>query len=61
LPNLLISLVLGSAIAYYLKDFSTGISFVPTIPSKLPSFTVPDLTFQNVKTLASSAFAIAIL
>ena len=61
LPPLLIALVLWSALAYYLKTFSPDLSFVPTIPSKLPSFSIPDLTLENIKKLASSAFAIAIL
>jgi SulP family sulfate permease len=60
-PNLLISLVLGSALAVYLKPFSSWLSFVPAIPSKLPDFWIPNLSYDNIKTLASSAFAIAIL
>ncbi|MDD5770283.1 MAG: SulP family inorganic anion transporter, partial [Candidatus Gracilibacteria bacterium] len=38
IPNLLIALILGSLIAYYLHFFSKGLTFVPAIPSKLPDF-----------------------
>lgn len=60
-PNLLIALVVGSVIAYYLKSFSSGITFVPAIPSKLPDFSIPNLTSGNIKMLAGPAFAVAIL
>lgn len=61
IPNLLIALVLWSVLAYFLKNFSSNITFVPTIPSKLPSFAIPELTLENIRTLASSALAVAIL
>lgn len=61
IPNLLVALILWSALAYYLKWFTNWLSFVPAIPSKLPSFWIPQLSFDNIKTLASSAFAVAIL
>nr|MDD3719942.1 SulP family inorganic anion transporter [Candidatus Gracilibacteria bacterium] len=61
IPNLLVSLILGSTLAYFLKSYSDGLTFVPAIPSKLPDFGIPYLSFDNIKTLASSAFAVAIL
>lgn len=61
IPNLLVSLILWSALAYFLKAFSDWLTFVPAIPSKLPDFWIPALSFDNIKALASSAFAVAIL
>ncbi len=61
IPNLLVALILGSLIAYFFKEHFSGKDFVEAIPSKLPSFSVPSLSMGNIRTLASWAFAIAIL
>lgn len=61
IPNLLVALIAGSTLAYFLKSYSTDITFVPMIPSKLPGFSMPDFSMENIKMLAGPAFAIAIL
>ncbi|HFC05107.1 MAG TPA: SulP family inorganic anion transporter, partial [Rhizobiales bacterium] len=61
LPNLLIALIAGSALAYYLNDGTNGIILVGKIPGHLPPFSVPDLSFDALRLMAPNAFAIALL
>jgi SulP family sulfate permease len=61
LPHLLIAMVLGSVLAILLGGADRGIRFVQEIPAKLPPFEIPELTMSNFRTLASNAFAVALL
>lgn len=61
IPNLLIGMVVGSIIAYLLKDTSDGIVLVGEIPGQLPPLSSPDFSFDTIKTLAPEAFAVALL
>ena len=58
---MLIAMVLGSFIAILLGGELNGIETVGKIPSNLPPFRVPDLTFQNIKLLSSGAMVLALL
>ena len=62
-PNLLIGMVLGSILALYLSKIqpSINIAIVGEIPAHLPPLSMPDLSFSTISTLASEAFAIALL
>ncbi|CAC9457524.1 Sulfate permease [uncultured Gammaproteobacteria bacterium] len=62
-PNLLIGMVLGSVLAFYLPRFgiSTNIALVGEIPAHLPPLSMPNFSFSTFSTLASEAFAIALL
>ena len=61
LPNLLIALVAGSLLAYYLNDGTNGITLVGKIPGRLPPFSVPELSFEGLRQMAPNAFAVALL
>ncbi|MBE9563232.1 MAG: SulP family inorganic anion transporter, partial [Proteobacteria bacterium] len=61
LPNLLIGMVVGSIVAIYLQNFTTGIKLVGEIPAQLPPLTIPDFSFATIKMLAPEAFVIALL
>jgi SulP family sulfate permease len=61
IPHLLVAMVLGSVIAQLVGGETRGISFVGEMPAKLPPFNMPELTLPNVRNLAGSAFAVALL
>ena len=61
LPNMLIALIIGSAIAVLIGGESRGIKFVGEIPAHLPPFSSPDFSLQTIKQLAPQAFAVALL
>jgi SulP family sulfate permease len=58
---MLIAMVLGSVLAILLGGDASGIETVGKIPSNLPPFRVPDLTYDNVKILSSGAMVLALL
>jgi len=61
IPNLLIGMVVGSVIAFTLKDTVDGITLVGEIPGRLPPFSKPDFSFDTITALAPEAFAVALL
>jgi len=61
LPNLLVGMVVGSLVAIYFKDFTTGIKLVGEIPAQLPPLSTPDFSLATIKMLAPEAFAVALL
>lgn len=60
-PNLLIGMVVGSILAFSLKNNSDAIKLVGEIPAHLPPLSMPEFSFQTIKTLAPEAFAVALL
>jgi len=58
---MLIAMVLGSVLALLLGGEVNGIESVGDIPSNLPPFRIPDLTYHNVQTLSSGAMVLALL
>jgi SulP family sulfate permease len=60
-PNLLIGMVVGSVLAYFLKGSTDSIQLVGEIPAQLPPLSSPVFTFETVKKLAPEAFAVALL
>lgn len=61
MPNLLIALFVGGALAQFLGGEEAGIAMVSAIPAQLPPFSMPDITFASIKMLAPEAFAVALL
>ena len=61
IPNLLIGMVVGSVIAYLLKDMSEGITLIGEIPGNFPPLSTPDFSLDTIKALAPEAFAVALL
>lgn len=59
-PGLLVGMVVGSILAFVLKDL-TEIKLVGEIPSHLPPLSTPDFSFATIQTLAPEAFAVALL
>lgn len=60
-PNLLIALIVGAVITYFLGAESQGIKMVGEIPAHLPPMSTPDFSFKTLKELAPAAFAVALL
>jgi len=60
-PNLLIGMVVGSLVAYGLKDIAEGIVLVGEIPGGLPPLSSPDFSISTITALAPGAFAVALL
>ncbi|MBT8260932.1 MAG: SulP family inorganic anion transporter, partial [Bacteroidia bacterium] len=58
---MLIAMVLGSILAIVLGGEANGIETVGKIPSNLPPFRIPDLSYSNVKLLSSGAMVLALL
>ncbi len=61
IPNLLIGMIVGSFIAFGLKDSVEGIALIGEIPGHLPPLSTPDFSFETLTALAPEAFAVALL
>lgn len=61
LPNYLIALVAGTAVGIILADAGGTVAVVGPIPSVTPSPIVPAIGLSDFSTLASAAFAIALV
>ncbi len=60
-PYLLVGMIVGSLAAMAFGKFTNEIKLVGEIPASLPPFSVPDLSFSTVQSLAGEAFAVALL
>ena len=60
-PNLLVGLIVGSFVAFYLNGEKNNIELVGEIPAHLPPLSVPDFSFASIRMLAPEAFAVALL
>lgn len=61
LPNLLIGMVAGSVLAFFLQDYTSGIKLVGEIPAHLPPLSMPEFSLETIRMLAPEAFAVALL
>jgi SulP family sulfate permease len=61
LPHLLIGMLVGSLCCLILDGSNNGVSLVGALPGTLPPFSIPDLSADTVQSLASGAFAVALL
>ena len=61
LPNLLIGMLVGGFVAFYLSNFTQTIETVGVMPAYLPPLSMPDFSLNTLKSLAPEAFAIALL
>ncbi len=60
-PGLLVSLVLGSAVAVLLDAANNGVAMVAALPSALPAFAPPPVSAYDISMLTSAAAAIALI
>ena len=61
LPNLLMGMIAGGALAYYLGGEAAGLKMIGSIPSDLPPFSVPDINLDTLQEIGANAFAVALL
>lgn len=61
LPNVLITVVICTLLAYFLQYEGRGGAVVGLVPSGLPGFKIPDVEFSNVMHLIVSAGVIGLL
>ena len=60
-PNLLIGMLLGGILAFFLGNFTESIKTVGVMPAYFPPVSIPDFSLGALKSLAPEAFAIALL
>ena len=60
-PNLLIGMLIGGFIAFYLSGFTDSIKTIGVMPAYFPPLSTPDFSLSSLKALAPEAFAIALL
>ena len=60
-PGLLIAMIAGSILAYFVGAESHDIKLVGELPRSLPSFSMPDLSLETIRQLGSGALAVALL
>lgn len=60
-PNYLIGLVFGSLLAYALNAEAHGVQFVQSVPTGIPQFAVPSFSLDDLRSLSSGAFALALI
>lgn len=61
LPNLLIAMIFGTAIALFIGIDAFHIPVVGKMPRGLPSFNIPEFNYRIITDLIPSAFAVAML
>jgi SulP family sulfate permease len=60
-PNLLVAMIVGGGLAYWLGADQHSIAMVGELKAQLPPLSKPDLSYGMVTSLASEAFAVAML
>ena len=60
-PNLLIGMLVGGVLAFYLSGLTDTIKTVGAMPAYFPPLSTPDFSLNSLKELAPEAFAIALL
>ena len=58
---MLLAMLLGSVLSVVLGGISVGVETVGNIPSNLPPFRIPDLSYENINVLSSGAMVLALL
>ncbi len=61
LPHLLLGLIVGSTIAFYIGADAHQIKLIGKIPAQLPPLSTPEFSLQTIRMLAPQAFAVALL
>jgi sulfate permease, SulP family len=61
LPDLLLAVIAATAAVWYWELDGQGVRIVGEIPAALPSFQLPEVQWERVRTLSSGALAIAML
>jgi len=60
-PGMLLAMIIGSLIAFFIGAEAYNISLVPAIPASLPPSSAPDFSISVIRQLAEGALAVALL
>ncbi len=60
-PNLLVAMIIGSVLAYFIKGSEHGVRLVGKLSANLPPFSIPNFERLEIEELMPYAFAIALL
>lgn len=60
-PYMLLAMIVGSVYCWLIDGVSHGVSMVGAMPSQLPPFSMPLLSFETLRELAPGAMAVAII
>jgi SulP family sulfate permease len=60
-PGMLYAIIIGGIMAYFVGGKEAGITLVGSLPSSLPTFSLPDFSLESIQTLFSGALAVAVL
>ncbi len=61
IPNLLVAMIAGSVLAFFIKGSEHGVTLVGKLSAGLPPFSVPSFTRLELEELVPYAFAVALL
>jgi SulP family sulfate permease len=61
LPNLLVGMIVGSVLAYFLGGEAAGLKMIGAIPAHLPPLSLPDVSLDTLQDIGTDAFAVALL
>lgn len=61
IPNLLVAMIGGSVLAYFIRGSEYGVSLVGKLDAGFPPFSMPDIARLEIEELVPYAFAIALL
>ena len=61
IPNLLVAMIGGSVLAYFIRGSEHGVNLVGKLEAGLPPFSMPDFARLEIEELVPYAFAIALL
>lgn len=60
-PNMLLAMIAGSFLAFYLEDMTDSILYVGEMPSGFPPFAVPEFEGSTIRSVFTDSLALALL
>lgn len=61
IPGALIAVIIGSVLVYYFGEMALGVSIVGSVPSGLPEFAIPVLSWEDIRILLPTVFTVTII